>query len=580
MKPLTQGISRIHQITIYTLNGAILFFALANSISQSGSEMSKVMLLVAALSVVVFERSIIDRFKQNKLVLLFFLLFFVLLCLSALVHANLQGNLTQVLAIFSQWALLPIILAVGHRIYWNVFFAFLLILISIQGYYLLSQYVLGFNLPFMVYFDVPHFNPGERVAGTFNSVMAASSLGIMGIMLSMSAYQMGWLSHKPKWNALWLFVICGIFFLIILPQVRGAWLALLIGIFCFGLTVMIAQKRILSPYLLFILLMLLLLVIRVNPMLYERIEESMMQTNWESLITDSLDFRYELLNTTQSMIIDNPLLGIGPGNYQQVLFEHTPTEKHAHLKRVFHAHNDFLHLCATAGIPTALALLAFIIGSFIKGIRFVYHNRYYPLAFLAVGVILLLLTLLIYGLSDVVIFGSLSGNIFWFFMGFLLFISSQTRQFEIHRFPAEVYNFVLPSDRKPQFNQVPGTLIKYGFLMFLAVSLFFAYHSIYYGKKHQEINDALFVKDMIGTHHTPQILLHARKSIKTLVQVDLYNANHSFICRESAFIELQAGESFLFEIQQCPIGQKEYVEISLPDRKQSQILYLAEWTKE
>jgi len=64
--------------------------------------------------------------------------------------------------------------------------------------------------------------------------------------------------------------------------------------------------------------------------------------------------RFAIWETTLSMIKEEPVFGIGPGNYYDKYIEY---RKNRTGRNLSHAHNDFLNVAAIAGIPCALLFI-------------------------------------------------------------------------------------------------------------------------------------------------------------------------------------------------------------------------------
>jgi len=67
--------------------------------------------------------------------------------------------------------------------------------------------------------------------------------------------------------------------------------------------------------------------------------------------------RLYIWNQSGKIIKDNPVTGVGPGNFGQAYSDHLPAEA-APYEHLGHAHNDFLNLAATIGIPGLLLYLS------------------------------------------------------------------------------------------------------------------------------------------------------------------------------------------------------------------------------
>jgi len=69
------------------------------------------------------------------------------------------------------------------------------------------------------------------------------------------------------------------------------------------------------------------------------------------------DMRFQLWTRTRRMIADRPLLGVGPGNFQQVFEVQYNPELNSDGRRGVHAHNDWLQQFAELGVPGGITYL-------------------------------------------------------------------------------------------------------------------------------------------------------------------------------------------------------------------------------
>ena len=118
---------------------------------------------------------------------------------------------------------------------------------------------------------------------------------------------------------------------------------------------------------------------------------------------------------------DRPFTGCGPGRFAEIYrkryleadsgFARMDRAGKSDLKTHFHAHNNFLHLAAVSGFPALLFLLLFLFFTARDVYRAGRRNR------AAVFFILPPAVLFVQGVFDFTLFGAVSGNILWFFLG-------------------------------------------------------------------------------------------------------------------------------------------------------------------
>lgn len=82
--------------------------------------------------------------------------------------------------------------------------------------------------------------------------------------------------------------------------------------------------------------------------------------------TKSLGYRGQYWQSTLAMIADHPVLGCGPGNFQDAYLAY---KLPAASEEIADPHNFLFEVWATAGTPAMLALLALLLGFFIKSRR-------------------------------------------------------------------------------------------------------------------------------------------------------------------------------------------------------------------
>jgi putative inorganic carbon (HCO3(-)) transporter len=92
----------------------------------------------------------------------------------------------------------------------------------------------------------------------------------------------------------------------------------------------------------------------------------------------SLTLRLNGYHGVARMILDRPVLGFGPGNYELENIPYwTPFEKHwfaAERKKNNHVHNDVLESAVDAGLPGAAAYLALLCWGFLSGVALTGHQ--------------------------------------------------------------------------------------------------------------------------------------------------------------------------------------------------------------
>lgn len=113
-----------------------------------------------------------------------------------------------------------------------------------------------------------------------------------------------------------------------------------------------------------------------------------------------------------AMIRDYPLTGIGWGAYLWTypaydFFIQNPDVK------IFHAHNMYLHMMAEVGIPAFLLFAAIIVRTVYMAVRVAKRSTDKWLAGMAMGVIAAMLSLLVNGVTDHILFNIQLSMFFW-----------------------------------------------------------------------------------------------------------------------------------------------------------------------
>jgi O-antigen ligase len=142
------------------------------------------------------------------------------------------------------------------------------------------------------------------------------------------------------------------------------------------------------------------------------------------------DQRISLWNGVIALISDYPLLGCGPELFESVIAPYMPEDYYLGRFvsiRHLHAHNQFLHVGATMGIPVLIAWAVFIISLFVKNLPRAlgagnWDLKLYLFVFVA---------LLVHSLLDVVLLSWPLGCIFLIISGVLLGRAVESSAFEL-----------------------------------------------------------------------------------------------------------------------------------------------------
>ncbi|MDP8298065.1 MAG: O-antigen ligase family protein [Candidatus Orphnella occulta] len=197
----------------------------------------------------------------------------------------------------------------------------------------------------------------KRAIGTFPSPNILGSYLIMAFFLS--------LSLAKKYLAPVLIAIA-----LLLTKSMGAWLSLILAL----IALFILSYRSVKKQRLMLGLSLIFIALAITFILVTRWERLMDIDNPQNSITQRLSY----WRTAIAVIKDNPLFGVGPGNFQEVFLKY----KVGLSTDARYAHNLFLHIWAEMGMLGIMAL-SYLILSFIRKPRIRPENKFIFLSGLA-----------------------------------------------------------------------------------------------------------------------------------------------------------------------------------------------------
>lgn len=128
----------------------------------------------------------------------------------------------------------------------------------------------------------------------------------------------------------------------------------------------------------------------------------------------SVGLRFALWESTEAMIEENPLFGVGWASYYLSYPEYNFFIQDQDVL-IFHAHNMYLNMLAEVGIPAGLSYLAFFFAQGIIGYK-VYKKANSPfLKALGLSGILMVMAMATIGMGDHVLFSRCLSFLFWAF---------------------------------------------------------------------------------------------------------------------------------------------------------------------
>jgi len=253
-------------------------------------------------------------------------------------------NGTDVLMIREEWLFLMMV--VGAVIFRDIknltrVLDFFVAGVIIMGGYGIWQHFVGVDLYHRVLLDRMVF--GYRAIGNFSTYLTFSGFfAIASIFLVPVGFSATTRTRKLVYLlASQIGLTC-----ILFNYSRSTIVALIIGAIALVLMIGARYRRWVS----LVLLLTLAVGIVVSPDFLNRFKD-MGSTEFSIEYANS---RFAIWETTLSMIKEEPVFGIGPGNYYDKYIEY---RKNRTGRNLSHAHNDFLNVAAIAGIPCALLFI-------------------------------------------------------------------------------------------------------------------------------------------------------------------------------------------------------------------------------
>jgi len=213
--------------------------------------------------------------------------------------------------------------------------------IIIMGGYGIWQHFVGVDLYHGVLLDRMVF--GYRAIGNFSTYLTFS--GFFAIS-SIFLVPVGFTATSKTRKLIYLLASQIGLACILFNYSRSTIVALIIG--AIALVVMVGARY--RRWVSLILLLTLAVGIVVSPDFLNRFK-NMHKTEFS---IEHANSRFAIWETTLSMIKEDPVFGIGAGNYHEKYIEH---RKNRTGRNLSHAHNDFLNVAAISGIPAAVLFI-------------------------------------------------------------------------------------------------------------------------------------------------------------------------------------------------------------------------------
>ncbi len=238
----------------------------------------------------------------------------------------------------------------------------------------------------------------------------------------------------------WAFVLLVIFFIAeILSYSRAAWVSIVVA---FMLWILMKLK--IRPYVLFTLAGILVMVFFAfqNQIIYK------LESNQEESSSNIMTHVYSISNITSDasnverinrwasaikMFEEKPFLGWGPGTY---MFQYAPFQLSRNLTIIStntgdmgNAHSEFLGPLAESGILGTLTFVLIVIFSIITGSKIFFRARSNKIKYLALGILLGLITYFAHGLLNNFLDTDKASGPFWGFLAVLVILDVYYKEY-------------------------------------------------------------------------------------------------------------------------------------------------------
>ncbi|VBB06319.1 o-antigen ligase [Lucifera butyrica] len=265
--------------------------------------------------------------------------------------------------------------------------------VSVYGLY---QYVHGVDISTFQWVDDSEFpDLKTRIFSTlYNPNLLA---GFLVIMMAIAG-GIGIKSDNVRRKIVLALLVAILGLCLVLTYSRGAWLSILVIFVTYGI---IYNRKVL-----WLLFLIPIMVFFAHDAVGERLVSIFNPTD------TSATMRMAIWESTLSMIMDHPFLGIGWGAYWLVYPKYDFFIQDAAVK-IYHAHNMYLHIAAEIGIPGLLVFLTIMIGHARAAYCVLRSTQDRWLAGLMLGVLSAILGLAVSGFTDYVMYNVQMSMLYW-----------------------------------------------------------------------------------------------------------------------------------------------------------------------
>lgn len=228
--------------------------------------------------------------------------------------------------------------------------------VILMGGYGIWQHFVGIDLYHGVMLDKMIF--GYRVIGNFSTYLTFSGFFAISSIFLVS---IGWYAHGMVRKVFYLAASQISLFCILFNYSRSTILAIIIGIILLIILINSDFRKWAS----LVILVSLAIGLLISPDFMARFK----QMKPSEISGAGANSRIAIWKTSFKMVAEDPLLGIGPGNYND---EYRRLRDNRTGKNLSHAHNDIINTAAETGLPSATAFILFwllILANLYKGYR-------------------------------------------------------------------------------------------------------------------------------------------------------------------------------------------------------------------
>jgi len=283
--------------------------------------------------------------------------------------------------------------------------AILLVAAGIEAVYIICQYFWGFKL----FGTIIHDGVSKKL---FLNRALGGALGIiLPIGISLSLF-----SANFYRRIIFGLVSLLLFLLLLITSTRGAWIGVSIAI---GFICIFRARKIL----LFIVPILMLLTLVSPEKMSDRLL-SIFNPKYKNNLCRIYFFR-----DTLKMIKDNPLFGIGPGNFKNIYYSKYLSCEISNLREFGHrhCHNNFLNVAVEGGLLGLGTFIWLLIASFCFSFKILKKTAKDKNTFpLTLGLFGGLIVWLVHGMVDCTYIGG-SAYLFWFILGMIILLERVQR---------------------------------------------------------------------------------------------------------------------------------------------------------